>query len=227
MLCVRSLLPLFPGSNELDQLSKIHDVLGTPSQKCLAKLQKVAGRGWRSNGEVVAKLFGYKKGTGIGILVPHASKDCLGLLTGMLMYDADDRYSAHKCLRHPYFKNLRDAEKASRKGVLTMSDRRVAKQPAIQLPATPFPAYSRATMPSPGSTPYRTVKPVHGRKKSSSTREAMNYNTKNQQAASFKQQQANAQKQQDASKKFAHKAHLGEETGKGSGTKRAPARARL
>lgn len=30
--------PLFPGSNELDQLHKIHSVVGTPSQKLLKKM---------------------------------------------------------------------------------------------------------------------------------------------------------------------------------------------
>ena len=32
-------VPLFPGSNELDQLHKIHDVTGTPSPKLVKKLQ--------------------------------------------------------------------------------------------------------------------------------------------------------------------------------------------
>ena len=35
-----SLRPLFPGSNEVDQIAKIHDVLGTPSLSILRKLQK-------------------------------------------------------------------------------------------------------------------------------------------------------------------------------------------
>ncbi len=33
-------LILFPGSNELDQISKIHDVLGTPSPSTLDKFQQ-------------------------------------------------------------------------------------------------------------------------------------------------------------------------------------------
>ena len=31
--------PLFPGSNELDQLHKIHDVTGSPSASLVKKLQ--------------------------------------------------------------------------------------------------------------------------------------------------------------------------------------------
>lgn len=35
-----SLQPLFPGANELDQISKIHDVIGTPAEKTLAKFKQ-------------------------------------------------------------------------------------------------------------------------------------------------------------------------------------------
>ena len=34
------LYPLFPGANEVDQIAKIHDVLGTPSPALLAKIRK-------------------------------------------------------------------------------------------------------------------------------------------------------------------------------------------
>lgn len=35
-----SLNPLFPGANELDQVAKIHDVLGTPDQGVLQKFKQ-------------------------------------------------------------------------------------------------------------------------------------------------------------------------------------------
>ena len=37
---ILSLFPLFPGNNELDQIQKIHNILGTPSQKLLDKFKK-------------------------------------------------------------------------------------------------------------------------------------------------------------------------------------------
>ncbi len=40
MFEIITLRPLFPGSNELDQISKIHDVLGTPSPSTLDKFQQ-------------------------------------------------------------------------------------------------------------------------------------------------------------------------------------------
>lgn len=35
-----SLFPLFPGTNELDQIQKIHTILGTPAPELLAKMKK-------------------------------------------------------------------------------------------------------------------------------------------------------------------------------------------
>jgi renal tumor antigen len=34
------LYPLFPGTNELDQINKIHEVLGTPPAHVLGKIRK-------------------------------------------------------------------------------------------------------------------------------------------------------------------------------------------
>ncbi len=37
---VLSLFPLFPGNNELDQINKIHNILGTPPQEMIENFQK-------------------------------------------------------------------------------------------------------------------------------------------------------------------------------------------
>jgi renal tumor antigen len=51
--------------------------------------------------------FPPKSGTGLAKLLPHAPQECLELLTGMLQYDPDARYSARQCVKHAYFKDLR------------------------------------------------------------------------------------------------------------------------
>ena len=38
---IAALFPLFPGMNELDQIDRIHHVLGTPPQQLLDKFQKL------------------------------------------------------------------------------------------------------------------------------------------------------------------------------------------
>jgi renal tumor antigen len=35
-----SLFPLFPGNNELDQIHRIHNILGTPNQRVLDRFKK-------------------------------------------------------------------------------------------------------------------------------------------------------------------------------------------
>jgi renal tumor antigen len=37
---ILSLFPLFPGNNELDQINKIHNIMGTPGQDILDNFQK-------------------------------------------------------------------------------------------------------------------------------------------------------------------------------------------
>ncbi|KAF6024165.1 MOK [Bugula neritina] len=100
---VLSFHPLFPGSNEVDQISKIHDIMGTPSQTMLDKL-KHKTRGIDFN-------FPPKQGRGIEKMLPHVGKQPVELIYKMCEYDPDERITAKQALRHPYFKDLRDAEK--------------------------------------------------------------------------------------------------------------------
>ncbi len=102
-----SLFPLFPGSDELDQLAKIHDVLGTPSPALLQKIRKsVDGVAFfntfflnlifiyfatHRNGGPSRFDFSPQPGQDLAQLLPRASADCIDLLSGLLAYDADLR----------------------------------------------------------------------------------------------------------------------------------------
>ncbi|XP_057174626.1 MAPK/MAK/MRK overlapping kinase isoform X2 [Ursus arctos] len=99
---IASLQPLFPGANELDQISKIHDVIGTPAEKTLTKFKK---------SRAMSFDFPFKKGSGIPLLTASLSSQCLSLLHAMVAYDPDERISAHQALQHPYFQGQRAAEK--------------------------------------------------------------------------------------------------------------------
>eukprot|EP00048_Salpingoeca_helianthica_P022421 m.18113 g.18113 ORF g.18113 m.18113 type:complete len:415 (-) comp7298_c1_seq1:125-1369(-) len=99
---IMSLYPLFPGSNELDQINKIHDILGTPSPALLAKIRRNAPMKFS---------FPNKQATGIARMLTHATPECLDLLNGLLNYDPELRLSARQAMRHSYFKELRDADK--------------------------------------------------------------------------------------------------------------------
>nr|XP_012416153.1 PREDICTED: MAPK/MAK/MRK overlapping kinase [Odobenus rosmarus divergens] len=98
---IDSLQPLFPGANELDQISKIHDVIGTPAEKTLTKFKQ---------SRAMSFDFPFKKGSGIPQLTASLSSQCLSLLHAMVAYDPDERITAHQALQHPYFQEQRAAE---------------------------------------------------------------------------------------------------------------------
>jgi len=79
-----ALYPLFPGSDDKDQLERIHKVLGTPQQNFLNKLKlkdsiklKV---NWRS-----------QKGIGIKHFIPHGSSSSINFIYKTLKYDFSER----------------------------------------------------------------------------------------------------------------------------------------
>jgi len=99
-----ALFPLFPGQNEMDQIQKIHNVLGTPPAELLA-------RKFKRNASHMDFNFPEKKGTGIERLVPHADPELIELMKKLIRYDPDERVLARQALKDPYFRDLRDAEK--------------------------------------------------------------------------------------------------------------------
>nr|XP_006010475.1 PREDICTED: MAPK/MAK/MRK overlapping kinase isoform X1 [Latimeria chalumnae] len=101
---ITSLNPLFPGVNELDQISIIHDILGTPDKRTLNKFKQSSAMSFN---------FPFKKGSGLSRLIPYATSDSLSLMYAMIEYDPGERITAKEALKHPYFGELRAAEKQS------------------------------------------------------------------------------------------------------------------
>jgi renal tumor antigen len=97
-----SLCPLFPGEDELDQINKIHRILGTPNDHILEYFRKHA-----THMEI---NFKPQKYTGFGHMVPHVSPDAVDIINKMLIYDKDERWTASQLIKHPYFKELKEAE---------------------------------------------------------------------------------------------------------------------
>eukprot|EP00658_Telonema_sp_P-2_P005144 TRINITY_DN11935_c0_g1_i3.p1 TRINITY_DN11935_c0_g1~~TRINITY_DN11935_c0_g1_i3.p1 ORF type:complete len:429 (-),score=98.29 TRINITY_DN11935_c0_g1_i3:414-1700(-) len=103
---IMSLYPLFPGTNELDQVAKIHQIMGTPSKELLDHFQKKSSH--------INFDFPCQEGTGLDKMLAHVPPDCIDLLLKLLEYKPDDRLSARQALRHPHFRELRDAEKRNK-----------------------------------------------------------------------------------------------------------------
>lgn len=91
-----TLYPLFPGTDEPDQISKIHRVLGTPNKNVVAKLKNHAST--HAN-------FQFPRQDGIGLkkLIPEATTNSLDLLIQALAYDKSDRITSKRALKHSYF----------------------------------------------------------------------------------------------------------------------------
>mmetsp|Transcript_5750 Transcript_5750/g.14884 ORF Transcript_5750/g.14884 Transcript_5750/m.14884 type:complete len:451 (-) Transcript_5750:330-1682(-) len=98
---ITSLYPLFPGTNELDQIERIHKVLGTPDGDLLKQFQQ--------NGAAHVN-FDFAPHIGIGIrhLINHASTSCVELILRMLVHDPAERISAREALSDAYFTHIKD-----------------------------------------------------------------------------------------------------------------------
>jgi len=99
---VLALFPLFPGSNELDQINKIHNIFGTPSPELLAKFKHMTTH--------MDVNFAPKTGDGFQRLLPQASQEAKDLIAKMLVYDPDERISAKELLKDGYFRDLVEAD---------------------------------------------------------------------------------------------------------------------
>lgn len=96
-----TLKPLFPGSSEVDQISKIHSVLGTPNPRLLSKFKRHKPRNCNVN-------FPPKQGTGLNPLIPFISDIGREVLKQMIVYDPETRINIRRLVEHKYFDDLRD-----------------------------------------------------------------------------------------------------------------------
>ncbi|KYN16431.1 PREDICTED: cyclin-dependent kinase 4-like [Trachymyrmex cornetzi] len=84
--------PLFPGTSEGDQLDRIFQVLGTPSQE-----------EWPENVSLNWNAFPHRRPRPLSLIVPDLNEDGLDLIKNMLMFDPHSRITAAKAVRHRYF----------------------------------------------------------------------------------------------------------------------------
>jgi cell cycle related kinase len=87
--------PLFPGTNDLDQLFKIIKVLGTPSPISWPHFQNLPD---------YSKLnFPIYDPVHFGLILPNASTQAVNLLQAFLTYDPQKRIPVKHALKHDYF----------------------------------------------------------------------------------------------------------------------------
>ena len=94
-----TLVPLFPGDDEIDQVNKINNILGSPPDTLYEKFVKNSAHRDQFS-------FEYQKGVGINKYLNHISPKTVDLINKMLEYDPDKRPTAKQCLNHECFKDL-------------------------------------------------------------------------------------------------------------------------
>ncbi|KAF4683736.1 hypothetical protein FOZ63_032377, partial [Perkinsus olseni] len=111
---VLALVPLFPGKNEVDQVNKIHKVMGLPPDDLLTYFKKSckskSGKGNRPLREMDRKPHkNAGKSIDSWLHKCKVSYEAIDTIKILLTYDAEQRPSATEALRLPYFDLYREA----------------------------------------------------------------------------------------------------------------------
>lgn len=94
--------PIFAGKDYVDQIARINNVLGSPSEATMSKIGSERAKTYiKSLPRLPAVPF--EK------LYPSASPEALDLLSKLLTWDPDERMSAVEALNHPWLKAYRDS----------------------------------------------------------------------------------------------------------------------
>ena len=88
-----ALFLLFPGADEVDQINRIHKVVGTPGSAILETLKQKGSSKINYN-------FSKMKGIGIKHFISHAPADCVNLLEKTLIYNHKERIHAMDTIDH-------------------------------------------------------------------------------------------------------------------------------
>ncbi|GMY15063.1 cyclin-dependent kinase G-2-like isoform X2 [Fagus crenata] len=96
--------PLFRGKNEIDQLGKIFQILGTPNEKIWPGLTKLRGVGpnLKQPYNLLRKKFPARSFTGSPVL----SDLGIDLLNKLLTYDPEKRITVEAALKHDWFREV-------------------------------------------------------------------------------------------------------------------------
>ena len=93
--------PIFRGENYLDQIKKINDILGSPSEEDMSFIYDSQARKFITDLPQTQKIPFQQ-------IFKNANPLALDLLEKMLCFNPQKRINIQQCLEHPYFKEIRD-----------------------------------------------------------------------------------------------------------------------
>ena len=96
-----TLFPLFPGDNEIDQMIRIQNILGPPSEEVI-NLYKSNSFDKDNQSSLNINI----KGKGFEKYLSHCSELFIDLLKKLLVYNPEERLSAKQALQHSYFQDI-------------------------------------------------------------------------------------------------------------------------
>ncbi|OJD24323.1 CMGC/RCK/MAK protein kinase [Blastomyces percursus] len=110
---IATLKPLFPGRNEVDQVWRVCEIMGSPGNWYSKSGNKVGGGEWREGARLAQKLgFSFPK------MAPHSMESILqpphwpvafsNFVTWCLMWDPKSRPTSSQALNHEYFVDAMD-----------------------------------------------------------------------------------------------------------------------
>lgn len=99
--------PLFPGKNAIDQIQKIHEVIGSPNEDQLIRIRAsdatMKNIGFNNVSETIESTAQIE----LKNLLPEVSNDVIDLLCRLLEYVPEDRITSAEALKHPAFENIK------------------------------------------------------------------------------------------------------------------------
>lgn len=91
--------PLFPGKDQVHQLSLILNVLGTPSREEIAAIRNENARNYVAG-------YPFRERRPFSVLFPGIPAEAVSLLEGMLQTQPSKRLTAAQCLEHAFFADV-------------------------------------------------------------------------------------------------------------------------